>query len=561
VFAGAAREAVFSNPEVIHRVNADFVPVALKAGLVNNPPLDQEGRLYREIGRSRPAPQGICVVNSAGKVLDWALMFDDDKSVIAFLDHCLRRFSQFPDAKNSFPAQRYMKYPSQQIDDVRDSGQAPVVPAQHDNRTNCPARAPIPRGTLVARLVGRALDHEGNPISETLRQEHYVEDRFHVPVAMQEALVRSVEHAGTSRFPLPLDLARLLASHAFLGQLDVNPVGSPVGKGSLKQCEFWLQKVERNGDGRDRLRLEGKSVAAGGPSEEGQRSDGRLWHHEVKLAWDGIIEMRNNRMSRLLLVARGSEKLNWGNAAWGLKERADVASLPGGHVIDMACAVRYGLIGEPAADEEMIAANEAGVNPSAIQDFPDEARKQLVEALGGPFLVFRDKVRHELKLSDKQWESLLQQFPEHVQATTATFERIKDAQPEEREREMQSHRRKSHEKLAARLNETLTPDQLRRLGQLELQREGPFALGRPDLVQKLKISDEQRRRFKGVVQEMQQQIEPLVKEAASRANPQEIGPKVMAIRKGHAAKLEAILSAAQRKQWKEMLGKPFELGD
>jgi hypothetical protein len=33
VFAGAVREAVFSNPDVIRRVNADFVPVALKADL------------------------------------------------------------------------------------------------------------------------------------------------------------------------------------------------------------------------------------------------------------------------------------------------------------------------------------------------------------------------------------------------------------------------------------------------------------------------------------------------------------------------------------------------
>jgi hypothetical protein len=55
VFAGAAREAVFSNPNVIQRVNASFVPVALKAALVNQPPDDDEGRLYREIGRSRPA--------------------------------------------------------------------------------------------------------------------------------------------------------------------------------------------------------------------------------------------------------------------------------------------------------------------------------------------------------------------------------------------------------------------------------------------------------------------------------------------------------------------------
>ena len=105
MFAGAAREAVFSNPDVIKRVNADFIPVALKAGLVNNPPGDEEGLLYREIERSKPAPQGICVVNSAGKVLNWTLMFDDDQSVLAFFDHAKQRFAKYPDAKKPVAAE------------------------------------------------------------------------------------------------------------------------------------------------------------------------------------------------------------------------------------------------------------------------------------------------------------------------------------------------------------------------------------------------------------------------------------------------------------------------
>src|SRR5207244_5756940 len=103
-------------------------PVALKAALVNNPPGGEEGRLYREIGRSKPAPQGICVVNSAGKVLDWVLMFDDDKSVLAFLDHVSKRFAKYPDAKRPVPAARYMKFPSAQLPDVDDSGRIlPVI--------------------------------------------------------------------------------------------------------------------------------------------------------------------------------------------------------------------------------------------------------------------------------------------------------------------------------------------------------------------------------------------------------------------------------------------------
>ena len=67
MFAGAAREAVFSNAEVIERINADFVPVALKAGLVNNPPRDDEGLLYREIAWKSCLLDGLKEAKAKGK--------------------------------------------------------------------------------------------------------------------------------------------------------------------------------------------------------------------------------------------------------------------------------------------------------------------------------------------------------------------------------------------------------------------------------------------------------------------------------------------------------------
>jgi hypothetical protein len=213
VFAGAVREAVLSNPDVIKRVNADFVPVALKAGLVNNPPDDEEGRLYREIGRSKIVPQGICVVNSAGKVLSWAVMFDDDKSVLAFLDHSAKRFAQFPDAQKPVAAERYGKFPSQRVADIEDNGKAPLIIERHPDGKSCPAKPLVQRGTVVARVFGRALDEDGKPMADTVRQEHYVEDRFHVPVAMQEALAKGLADAGTERVRLADDLARLRRIH------------------------------------------------------------------------------------------------------------------------------------------------------------------------------------------------------------------------------------------------------------------------------------------------------------------------------------------------------------
>jgi hypothetical protein len=145
--------------------------------------------------------------------------------------------------------------------------------------------------------------------------------------------------------------------------------------------------------------------------------------------------------------------------------------------------------------------------------------------------------------------------------TMKTFERIKDLKPAEREKEMQSHRQKAREKLSALLKETLKRQQLERLQQLELRQEGPFALGRPEIGKELQITDEQRKQFMGIVQEMQKKIEPLVKEAESGGNPEQIRPKVMQIRKEHGGRIEAILSDTQQRQWQNLLGEPFDLGD
>ncbi len=560
MFAGAVREAVFSNPEVIRRVNADFIPVALKAALVNNPPKDEEGQLYGEIGRSKPAPQGICVANSAGKVLAWSLMFDDNGSVLAFLGHARKRFTQYPDAKRAVTAERYMKFPSMKLEDVEDGGKILAIPERHAEGKACPGQPGLPEGTVSARLFGRALDKSGKPVADTVRQENYVEDRFHVPVAMQEELGKSLTHAETDRFRLPDDLARLLVSHAYLGQLDVNPVGGvPGGKGALKQGAFWAQRIRAGDSDSVQIRIKGQSEAAG-VSSDGQGRDGRLWQHEVKLTWEGIIEMKKNRVLRLLLLACGSEKIKWGNDRQELKARADVALLPGGHAIDLGCGVRYGIIGEPVPPGQVETPGApAEVTPHQI---PDEARRHLLQVLGGPFLVFRDRVQEELKLSEKQKQKLMEKLPDYVQETMRVFQKVQDLKPQEREKEMQEHRRRSDEGLSVLLKHVLEVKQQERFLQLQLQQEGAFALlGQNEAFIKLKITGEQRKKFMEVVQDMQKKIEPLLKEVQKGSNPEEIRPKVMQIRKDHEIKIEAVLTETQKKMWQELVGKPFNLGD
>ncbi len=196
----------------------------------------------------------------------------------------------------------------------------------------------------------------------------------------------------------------------------------------------------------------------------------------------------------------------------------------------------------------------------AAAQVPDENRKQLVEALGAPFIVFRDKVLDELKVSDEQREKLMQKLMEQIMETGPFLDSLAES-GQEREKKLSEHKKNAQEKLAKNLKELLQPGQRDRLRQVTLQQEGGFALGQEDVRKELKITQEQVRKFMAVVQELHKKVELLVKEAQSGGKPEEIRPKIEQLRKDHAKKLEAVLTDAQKKQWKELLGPPFELED
>jgi hypothetical protein len=189
-----------------------------------------------------------------------------------------------------------------------------------------------------------------------------------------------------------------------------------------------------------------------------------------------------------------------------------------------------------------------------------EGRKHLLHQLGGPFIVYRNNVQGELKLSDEQKQRLQERLPAIIQGTTQVFENLQGLQPEERKKETQSFSQKSGEKFWVFLNQTLTAEQFKRFQQLELQHEGPVALvGRPEIVTELQITNEERHRVMAIIQELQSTIEPMTKYARSGGNPKEILPIVIKIREDYDGKIEAVLSDAQRKRWKEMRGKPFDV--
>ncbi|HEY3242343.1 MAG TPA: hypothetical protein VGM03_03245 [Phycisphaerae bacterium] len=347
------------------------MPVALKAGLVNNPPDGLEGRLYGELGRSKIAPQGICIANSAGKALAWVAMFDDQQSVLAFLNHGLQRFQNFPDASRPVAAERYMRFPSAKLDDVQDDAGLLTIVERHLPGEACPAKPPATPGTLIVRVVGRALDADAKPVADTTSQQTYVEERFDVPLGTQAKLVRALASAPERRVRIPEEFARVLITHAYLGELDVQPLSNPSGgKCELPACALWGERV----DGAvETWRIEGTSevytdqMANAGPGD----------FHEVKLTWQGYAEVKEDRIVRLLLSAEGREKLRFGTAR---RDRESlVSSLPAGRRIDVACGVRFGFIGAPAAAGDWGQPAVMLGPPESVQDKMQSVQRRVQE--------------------------------------------------------------------------------------------------------------------------------------------------------------------------------------
>jgi Asp-tRNA(Asn)/Glu-tRNA(Gln) amidotransferase C subunit len=204
-----------------------------------------------------------------------------------------------------------------------------------------------------------------------------------------------------------------------------------------------------------------------------------------------------------------------------------------------------------------------GCAQAGAQDIPEQARKEIAHNVQGPFLVFRDAVQEDLKLTAEQKEKVEEQLREQLPDLMQFFQSLEGVKGEEREKKLQAFRQTAHDKLTPVLKATLREDQSKRLRQLGLQQAGAFALlhGGPEIAKDLKITGEQRKQFVAVVQDMQKKIAPLIKEAESGGNHEEIRPKAMKIRKEHESKIEALLTDAQKKQWKDMLGKPLDLDE
>lgn len=113
------------------------------------------------------------------------------------------------------------------------------------------------------------------------------------------------------------------------------------------------------------------------------------------------------------------------------------------------------------------------------------------------------------------------------------------------------------EALLKALGEVLEKDQMKRLKQIELQQRGPRAFADGKVQEALKFNDDQKDQVKTILEEVGKEMREIFKGGKDdfKANFE----KMANLQKEAKEKLTGILTADQKKAWKQMLGEEFKM--
>jgi len=182
---------------------------------------------------------------------------------------------------------------------------------------------------------------------------------------------------------------------------------------------------------------------------------------------------------------------------------------------------------------------------------------------GGDMLLLNKGVQEELKLDDKQKDSIKKVQDDSL----AEREKIKEAIMDkdfEKVKEIFEKINKDTSKGLAKVREGLNKDQARRFQEIEIQQatkqSNPDIFTRAAIQKDLKLDDDQKKTVKTATANMEKDIKELTDEAGGDITKMfGMGKKIAEIRRDAFAKITKSLNDDQKKTWKDMAGKEFDL--
>jgi hypothetical protein len=180
------------------------------------------------------------------------------------------------------------------------------------------------------------------------------------------------------------------------------------------------------------------------------------------------------------------------------------------------------------------------------------------------YLLRNPKVQDELKLDGDQKVEIKEAFDGFYKARRDEIAKLRGLQLAERRKklqEMQKAQQAKAKEMDKSLRAILKPEQLARLEQIAIQQHGLNALLLPEVVKKLKITDEQQTKIKEVQKAALAKQRKLTADVRNGAvDRTKRVEKLLEIRKERETKTLDVLTKEQRAEFEKMKGKKFDLG-
>jgi Spy/CpxP family protein refolding chaperone len=177
--------------------------------------------------------------------------------------------------------------------------------------------------------------------------------------------------------------------------------------------------------------------------------------------------------------------------------------------------------------------------------------------MGGPGFLLRNKsVQEELKLSEDQVKKITTTMEEINKKHQEERDELQNLEGEERAEKGRALFQKINDETTKGLAGILTPDQEKRLKQIQLQVRGAQAFTEAEVQKTLNLTDEQKDKIKTIGEDARKQMGEIFQPGG---DPQEGRKKMTALRKETMDNIMATLNDQQKASWKEMTGAPFEM--
>lgn len=176
---------------------------------------------------------------------------------------------------------------------------------------------------------------------------------------------------------------------------------------------------------------------------------------------------------------------------------------------------------------------------------------------GGAMLLSNKGVQQEIKLTADQQKKVQALSEVLGEKMTGIREKLQDVPQEERQAKRMELMKPINDEMKKSLAEIVTPAQLARFNQIVLQQSNIQAFSDPEVVAKLKITDDQKSKIQDIAMGAMERRRELFQ--GFQDDREGTMKKLADLNKELMGKCAAFLSDTQKATWKDMVGEPYEV--